>query len=187
LLIQKQNNVSFKSFKVDATGKPYLKNALPGVVGSNQNFASKEPLDILAAFKKKMDALAKTLNKDAKTKGLDIVLTEDIDKEFDKYEKYPALTLQKKGQKVGDSLYLSELKNPTEKDGDYDETGVFRPKNIALKILTVDFSKHEFDSIVKKASDWLKKTTPKISEPKLQKTKAAPKTLDDAIKNIFGQ
>lgn len=112
--------------------KPYLTNALPGSIATNQTFLKDEPINILKAFEERMKTLAQALK--AKH-GLDIVLLKKDDR--------PALGIQNQvGKNINGYLVLTELLPKTQQEK-------------GLPILTIEKSKKEFNSILEKAHLWI--------------------------------
>lgn len=179
MLIQR-NNITFNGFKVTTEAKPYLKNSLPRIIGYETNLTSNNVSKILVAFKKRMQKLAQPLEK---KKGLDIILEKENDT--------PVFVFRtKQGEKIAESLPLSEFKPKAENKG------------IGVEMLTISGSKEEFNSVISKAFNWVEKYFPKtaqkpteINETEIYKEtkrffikqpiQKAPKTLTEAIEKVF--
>ena len=186
LLIQKQNT-TFQGFRVTSEAKPYLKNILPRVVNSDLNLLSRDPERILFAFKKRMEEMAKALEK--KRAGLDIVLS--VKKGL------PELSFKNKNNKrIGGPLILTELVQTHEQQ----EKEMFTVNNsiASLNLIlesTYKWIDGKFPNTISNPMKVLQQelmpirkqaTISRIFHYKRKKTKC-PDTLTGVVYKVFGQ
>lgn len=148
--VEKSNNVSFQSFKVDDKGKRVLKR----LGKETMEDAMPKFKELLIDFKNQMDVFAQSLEENGKTKGTDLILTETVS-DATRWAGAPALIFKKNKKVVSAPLYLDNFM--TRNDGiSLNEEGIINKFN-----LTNDYIKEWFNKNFKElTAEKPKKITP---------------------------
>lgn len=102
--VQKSNNISFQSFRIDDKGQGFFNY----LIRETSKEAVSSTMYMLARFKSNMNQYAYTLDFCPKTKGIDILFTERASNATD-WESVPALILKREDKEISDPLYLFDL------------------------------------------------------------------------------
>lgn len=102
--VEKNNIVSFQSFRVDDKGQSFFNY----LIRETSKEAVSSAMYMLAKFKSNMNEYAYTLDFCPKTKGIDILFTERASNATD-WESVPALILKREDKEISEPLYLFDL------------------------------------------------------------------------------
>lgn len=164
--VQKTDNTSFKSFRVDAKGK----KSLSKFVEATSDEARPDVEKMLIDFKAKMDEYANILDSSPQTKGIDILLTETAS-DASHWEDVPTLYLKKENSYLSESLILNNFSSSP-----YDK----KTHPFKLDIPTIQ-KRSEF--IVESSKKWFYDNLARVSKSSEVETKSTPMEI---VKNIFG-
>lgn len=159
------NQVSFNgAFRIqDKKAAKYLTNILPQDYQNRvlDKQESKEVKDIFRNFYKNMSKLAKSLDSNKNTRGMDIVLVSKADLEKGTYEMTPAFIFTKTINTIKTKYVYEFLPDKT--------------------IDSLNKTRGQLDSILEKAKKWVEE----LKIPNETKKINIPKKADDIVENIF--